>query len=90
MVYAPSRSESVKAREALTKRYGSWYAKAVGVLEDDRERMLTFYGFPAAHWKHLRTTNVPESPFAAVRRRTSAAKRFTTGSRARRPWSGSS
>ena len=43
VVYAPSRSEAVKAREAFTKRYGSWYPKAVGVLEDDWERMLTFY-----------------------------------------------
>ena len=28
------------------------------------------------HWKHLRTTNVVESPFAALRLRTDAAKRF--------------
>jgi hypothetical protein len=28
------------------------------------------------HWKHLRTTNAVESPFAAVRLRTAAAKRF--------------
>jgi putative transposase len=27
-------------------------------------------------WRHLRTTNVVESPFAAARLRTSAAKRF--------------
>ena len=33
-------------------------------------------GFPKAHWKHLRTTNPIESPFAAVRLRTTAAKRF--------------
>ncbi len=31
------------------------------------------------HWKHLRTTNVVESPFASVRLRTGAAKRFKTG-----------
>ena len=35
-----------------------------------------FYDFPEEHWKHLRTTNVVESPFASVRLRTSAAKRF--------------
>lgn len=40
------------------------------------ERMLSFYDFPEAHWKHLLTTNVVESPFAAVRLRTTAAKRF--------------
>lgn len=38
--------------------------------------MLTYYAFPKQHWRHLRTTNVVESPFAAVRLRTSAAKRL--------------
>jgi hypothetical protein len=37
---------------------------------------VTFYAFPKEHWQHLRTTNVVESPFAAVRLRTTAAKRF--------------
>ena len=62
--------------KAFGKRYGPWYPKAVTVLEDDWDRMVTFYDFPAAHWKHLRTTNVVESPFAALRLRTTAAKRF--------------
>jgi hypothetical protein len=34
------------------------------------------YQFPCEHWKHLRTSNPVESPFAAVRLRTAAAKRF--------------
>lgn len=38
--------------------------------------MVTFYRFPRAHWKHLRTTNEVESPFAAVRLRTDAARRY--------------
>jgi transposase-like protein len=37
---------------------------------------MTFYQFPQAHWKHLRTSNPIESPFAAVRLRTAAAKRY--------------
>lgn len=40
------------------------------------ERLVTFYQFPKEHWRHLRTTNVVESPFAAVRLRTTAGKRF--------------
>jgi len=39
-------------------------------------RLLTFYEFPEEHHRHLRTTNVIESPFASVRLRTDAAKRF--------------
>ena len=35
-----------------------------------------FYQFPKEHWKHLRTTNPIESPFAALRLRTDAAKRY--------------
>ena len=45
-------------------------------LDDDWERLVTFYQFPQAHWVHLRTTNLVESPFAPVRLRTTAAKRF--------------
>jgi len=41
-------------------------------LERDWERLVTFFAFPAEHWRHLRTSNVVESPFAAVRLRTSA------------------
>ena len=41
-----------------------------------RDRMTAFYAFPREHWTHLRTTNPVESPFAALRLRTDAAKRF--------------
>ncbi len=52
------------------------YDRAADCLEDDLDRCLTFYGFPEAHWIHLRTTNPIESIFATVRLRTNAAKRF--------------
>jgi transposase-like protein len=52
------------------------YDRAAACLEDDLDRCLTFYQFPETHWPHLRTTNVVESPFASVRLRTNAAKRF--------------
>jgi hypothetical protein len=43
-------------------------------LVDGREELLTFFDFPAAHWKHLRTTNPIESTFATVRLRTRVTK----------------
>ena len=49
-------------------------------LADDRERLFTFFAFPAEHWTHLRTTNVIESPFATVRLR----QRVTKGAGSRR------
>ncbi len=65
------------AKRQFATRYGRAYPKAVEVLERDWDRMVTFYRFPREHWKHLRTTNVVESPFAAVRLRTDAAKRIS-------------
>ncbi len=52
------------------------YDRAADCLEADLDRCLTFFAFPKAHWSHLRTSNVIESPFASVRLRTNAAKRF--------------
>jgi transposase-like protein len=46
------------------------------VLDEDWGRMVSFFSFPKPHWQHLRTSNVVESPFAALRLRTDAAKRF--------------
>ena len=76
VVYAESGAAAEAARERFEDRYGGDYPKAAETLADDWDRMTAFFDFPAAHWTHLRTTNVVESPFAAVRLRTSAAKRF--------------
>jgi putative transposase len=40
--------------------------------------MLSFYAFPATHWKHIRSTNVIESVFATVRLRTYKTKGMGT------------
>ncbi|MDW8008467.1 MAG: transposase [Chloroflexota bacterium] len=58
------------------------YAGAAETLGRDWERMVTFYRYPREHWRHIRTTNVVESPFAALRLRTDAAKRFKRVDRA--------
>ena len=76
VAYAPSRAAAVRARDAFADRYAAAHSKAVAVLEDDWDRMTAFYDYPEKHWRHLRTTNVVESPFASVRLRTTAAKRF--------------
>jgi transposase-like protein len=81
--YAETREEA----ERLKVAFGRWceqrgYRDAARLLDVDWDRMVTFYGFPKAHWHHLRTTNPVESPFAAVRLRTSAAKRYKRVERA--------
>src|SRR5262245_25608225 len=76
MPYAETQAACEALRAEFTTRYRKLTPKAVERLADDWERLVTFYQFPREHWPHLRTTNVVESPFATVRLRTTAAKRF--------------
>jgi putative transposase len=76
MPYAETQAACETLRAEFTSRYRKVAPKAVERLADDWERLVTFYQFPREHWPHLRTTNVVESPFATVRLRTTAAKRF--------------
>jgi putative transposase len=77
IAYAENLSEAEEKRTLFLRwcqREG--YQAAGDTLLRDWERMVTFYQFPKEHWRHLRTTNVVESPFAALRLRTDAAKRY--------------
>lgn len=77
IAYAPTLAQAERGREQFVWWCDKWGCKgAAATLERDWERMVTFYQFPKEHWKHLRTTNPIESPFAALRLRTDAAKRF--------------
>jgi putative transposase len=77
IVYAETRQQAEARRDDFVRwcRAGG-YRSAGETLVRDWDRMVTFYQFPKEHWKHLRTTNVVESPFAAMRLRTDAAKRY--------------
>lgn len=75
---AESEAEASKAFDHFCESYGDRYSKAVETLEKDREQLMTFYKFPAAHWKHIRSTNVIESVFATVRLRTYKTKGLGT------------
>jgi putative transposase len=75
--YSQTREDAEKGRG----RFDAWcrtngFEKAAEILNRDWERMMSFYSFPKEHWHHIRTTNVVESPFASLRLRTDAAKRF--------------
>lgn len=77
IVYAETREAAEVKRDDFVR----WcrvegYRGAGETLLRDWDRMVTFYRFPQEHWRHLRTTNVVESPFAGLRLRTDAAKRY--------------
>ena len=78
--YAETRAEAVRLRKVFTRWCGDHsYDAASEAIERDWERMVTFYDYPREHWRHLRTTNPVESPFAALRLRTDAARRYKRG-----------
>jgi putative transposase len=66
---ADTREAANQAFDSFLQIYSAKYPKACECLAKDREELLTFYDFPAEHWKHLRTTNPIESVFATVRLR---------------------
>jgi len=74
VMYAETREQARDAAQRFATEYGAKYPKAVTTLEKDADVLLTFFDFPAEHWKHLRTSNVIESPFATVRLRQRVTK----------------
>lgn len=76
MMYAESRSACERKRDEFILRFKKTDPKACATLTRDWERLVTFFDYPQAHWIHLRTTNIVESPFNAVRLRTDASRRF--------------
>lgn len=66
---AATREDANRAFDTFLEKYGAKYPQACECLQKDREVLLTFYDFPAEHWKHLRTTNPIESTFATIRLR---------------------
>ena len=76
MAAAETKAACEQWRTQFRQSYERLHPKAVERLDRDWERMVSYYDFPREHWPHIRTTNVVESPFSAVRLRTGAAKRF--------------
>ena len=71
---AETKEDAEAAFDFFVEAYGVKYDRAVEKLTKDRDVLLTFYDFPAEHWKHIRTSNPIESTFATVRHRTKKTK----------------
>jgi transposase-like protein len=71
---AENRAAAEAALDRFVGKYGAKYDKAAACLAKDRGSLLAFYGFPAEHWKHVRSTNPIESTFATFRLRTDKTK----------------
>ena len=71
---SPTKAKGLQAFDVFIELYEAKYPKACKCLQKDKERLLTFYDFPAIHWQHIRTTNPIESTFATIRHRTRQTK----------------
>jgi len=71
---AAEKIEAQRHFDDFIQIYGAKYPKAAECLQKDHEYLLTFYDFPAEHWRHIRTTNPIESTFATVRLRTNKVR----------------
>lgn len=76
MPYEKTRALCEKKRDEFIQRFKKIAPKATEKIMVDWDRLVTFYSYPEEHWIHLRTTNIVESPFSAIRLRTNASKRF--------------
>lgn len=71
---AETKEDALKAFDVFVKTYADKYPKATDCLIKDKDTLLTFYDFPAKHWRHIRTSNAIESTFATIRLRTNTTK----------------
>ena len=84
---AETRKDAESAFDFFLEAYGPKYDKAAACLAKDRDVLLTFYDFPAEHWKHVRTTNPIESTFATSSSAHRTGPRAACRARRRWPWS---
>jgi transposase-like protein len=64
---AAPKADAQKAFDRCIEAFDAKSPQAVQCLTKEREKLLTFFDFPAEHWLHLRTSNPIESTVATVR-----------------------
>ncbi len=67
--YQDNREKADQVAAAFIEKYHPIYPTAVECLNRDLDACLTFYRFPKAHWKTIRTTNIIERLFNEVKKR---------------------
>ena len=78
VIYATDRGD---ADRAYARMHRQWHLRCAAVahsLAEAGPELLTFYGFPAAQWKSLRSTNVIERIHEELRRRIKSQAAWST------------
>jgi transposase-like protein len=78
IIYATDGLAARAAYDACVKKWTTLCAPVARSLEEAGLDLLTFYRFPQAMWKSLRTTNALENLNREFRRRTKTQASFST------------
>jgi putative transposase len=62
--------------DEVTRMLGRSHSKVAGMLEDARDDLLAFTGFPVAHWRQIWSTNPLERVNKEIKRRTDVVGTF--------------
>jgi putative transposase len=73
---APNIEEAEECLRRTVSRYSERAGKFCNWLEERFREGLTFYQFPASHWRKIRTNNVSERLNQEIKRRTRIARLF--------------
>jgi putative transposase len=73
---APSKKEAKTRLKAAVDQYGEKWPKFTQWMEENGEESMSFYDFPKAHWRRIRTNNASERLNQEIKRRTSVARLF--------------
>ena len=73
------QAAQVKAQAVVEKLTAMRLKEAAAKVSDAIEETLTFYGFPAPHWRRIRTNNPLERIRREIRRRTRVVGAFPDG-----------
>jgi len=69
----------IKAEAVIEKLTAMKLKEAAGKVRDGIEETLTYYSFPASHWRRIRTNNPLERIMREIRRRTRVVGAFPDG-----------
>ena len=78
IVYAKNEIDARKAYDELVAKWTPLAPAVVRNLEEACNQLLTFYEFPRAMWKSIRTTNALENLNREFRRRTKTQASFSS------------
>jgi putative transposase len=78
IVYATGRHDATRAYTRMQQRWRTRCAAVAESLAEGGDELLTFYRFPSAQWKALRSTNIIERLHGELRRRIKSQATWST------------